>query len=135
MAPAGKGRLVAEARLLTLCTAPDREYGPGTLPAVPAQAACSTASWEDREKFALRRCYGEKRDRNGSAGLWGLPGSAPHQEEGTRVGRERREGPAPAQRAAEGWGPVGKAGLVLPAAPCPAAPGITSSDGRSEGVV
>lgn len=44
---------------------------------------------------------------------------------------EERESPAPAQRAAESWGPLGKAGLALPAAPCPAAPGITSSDGRA----
>lgn len=83
-------------------------------------------------KFSPRRWYGEKKwDSNGSAGWWGLPGSAPRQEEGTRVGRERRQGAAPAQRAAEGRGPLGKAGLALPAAPCPAAPGITSSDGRA----
>lgn len=121
---------MARASLLTLlCPEPGiRARDPA---GNPRQGSLFHCVLESRE-FTPRRWYGEKkRDSNGSAGWWGLPGSAPRQEEGTRAGRERRQSPAPAQRAAEGRGPLGKAGLALPAAPCPAAPGITSSDGRA----
>lgn len=121
--------MLARAGLLTLCTARGQEYGPGTLRGSPPG-----------QPVPLRR--GKQRVHpapplSGEAGhqwqrwLAGLPRSVARQEKGTRVSRERRESPAPAQRAAEGWGPLGKAGLALPAAPCPAAPGITSSHGRA----
>lgn len=81
----------------------------------PPGAACPTASWE-AERVTLRRYYGKKPDSNGSAERWGLPGRAPRRKE---RGRERRAGPAPARRVAEGWGPFGSAVPALPAAPCP----------------
>lgn len=86
-----------------------------------------------RREIPPRRYYGEKRDSNSSAGRWGLPGRTPRREkggEGGPTGRERKAGPTPAQRVAGGWGPLGRAGLALPAAPCSAAPGVTSREGR-----
>lgn len=106
VAPAGKGRLVARDRLLTLCTARSREYGPRTLPGVPARTACSTTSWEV-ESSPCAAATGRSRIAMAALGGGGCPGVRPVRNRDSGGQGEERE-PSCCPASCTGLGPGGE---------------------------